>query len=74
MEFAEESYVPNDAQDSSDNYTESLDSDEIYLPSDVEGIEPYQFEPRKTITSSDEEDNSAEEFEETEIQVGNKDW
>ena len=74
MEFPEESYVPNDVQDSSDNYTESLDSDEIYLPSDVEGIEPYQFEPRKTITSSDEEDNSVEEFEETEIRVGNKDW
>ena len=44
MEFPEESYVPNDVQDSSDNYTESLDSDEIYFPSDVEGIEPYQFE------------------------------
>ena len=56
MEFPEESYVPNDVQDSSDNCTESLDSDEIYLPSDVEGIEPYQFE--KTITSSDEENRN----------------
>ena len=74
MEFPEERYVPNDVQASSDSYSETLESDEIYLHSDVEGIEPYQFEPQETITSSDEEENSAEEFEETEIRVGNKDW
>jgi len=69
MASLDETYLSDDSSHSA----ESLNSDELNLAS---GIEPYQFEPRRTdMYLSDEEDIPVVEKEnKVETRVGNRDW
>ncbi|KAK3713982.1 hypothetical protein QZH41_005641 [Actinostola sp. cb2023] len=70
MTSLDETYLSDDSSHSA----ESLNSDELNLAS---GIEPDQFEPRRTdVYLSDEEDIPVveEEDEVEETRVGNRDW